>query len=378
MKTPSVLDEEWQLLTSFLPSDWRELARTQGAIRRERGIADPEALLRMLLLHVATGLSLRQAVARAAVMGWPSFSDVALLKRLRSSGPWLQALASSMYHASRFGARQSSPPTERRIRAVDATTVEEPGATGTTWRVHYSILLPEVECDFYEVTDVTGGESFKRFPIAKGDIILGDRGYTHRAGVAHVIRAGGDVVVRLNSTNFPLLDDAGRPFALLQHLRTLEGHAPGEWDVTFKAGSEQFTARLCALRKSREAAEMAKRKIHRTASRTRKRLLPDTLEHAEYVVVLTTVPKEELATSQILELYRMRWQIELVFKRLKSLLLLGHVPKKNDLSARAWIQAKLLVALLIERLSVEARFFSPWGFDAESPAFPLAGVPRGP
>lgn len=378
MKTPSVLDEEWQLLTSFLPSDWRELARTQGAIHRERGIADPEALLRMLLLHVATGLSLRQAVARATVMGWPSFSDVALLKRLRSSGPWLQALGSSMYSASRFGARRCPLPTGRRIRAVDATTVAEPGATGTTLRVHYSIVLPEVECDFYEVTDVSGGESFKRFPVAKGDILLGDRGYTHRAGVAHVIRAGGDVVVRLNSTNFPLLDDSGRPFDLLQHLRTLEGHCPGGWDVIFKDGSERFPARLCALRKSREAAETAKRKTLRIASRNMKRLLPDTLEHAEYVVVLTTVPKEELSNARVLELYRMRWQIELVFKRLKSLLLLGHVPKKNDLSARAWIQAKLLVALIIERLSVEARFFSPWGFDAESPAFPLEGVPRGP
>lgn len=375
MNTPSLFDEEWQLLISFLPTDWRELAHTQGAIRRERCIADPEALLRMLLLHVATGLSLRQTVARAAVMGWPSFSDVALLKRLRSSGPWLRELSSSMYNASRFGTRGCPPPTGRKIRVVDATTVEEPGATGTTWRVHYSILLPQVECDFYEVTDVAGGESFKRYPVAGGDIILGDRGYAHRAGVAHVIQAGGDVVVRLNSKNFPLLDDSGRSFDLLQHLRTLEGHAPGGWDVKFTTGGKQFAARLCALRKSGEAAETAKRKLLSIASKKSRRVLPATLEYAEYIVVLTTVPPGELSTVQVLELYRMRWQIELVFKRLKSLLLLGHVPKKNDLSARAWIQAKLLVALIIERLSVEARFFSPWGFNAGSPSLPLEGVP---
>src|SRR5919198_3886061 len=150
----AILDEEWQLLAGLLPSDWRELAQSEGAIRRQRGITDPDALLRLLLLHVATGLSLRQAVARAKALGWPSMSDVALLKRLRTSEPWLRALAARMYQTSRFGARQHELPRGRRLRAVDATTVEEPGATGTDWRVHYSVRLPELACDFYEVTDI--------------------------------------------------------------------------------------------------------------------------------------------------------------------------------------------------------------------------------
>ena len=195
MGSNPVLDEEWQLLASFLPQNWRELAHETGAIRRQRGITDPATLLRLLFLHVASGLSLRQAVARAKVLGWPSMSDVALLKRLRTSERWLGALASKMYLTSRFGDRARVPATTRRIRAIDATTVEEPGATGTNWRVHYSIVLPEVMCDFYEITDVTGGESYKRFPIQKGDILLADRGYSHREGAAQVVRAGGDVAV---------------------------------------------------------------------------------------------------------------------------------------------------------------------------------------
>jgi len=372
MRSGAVFDEEWQLLASFLPRDWRELAREKGAIRRQRGITDPDALLRLLLLHVATGLSLRQAVARAKVLGWPSMSDVALLKRLRSSESWLGALASKMYWTSRFGERQQVPQVMRRIRAIDATTVEEPGATGTDWRLHYSILLPEVVCDFYEVTDISGGESYKRFPVQKGDLILADRGYAHREGVAHVMRAGGDVVVRINSTNFPLLGDSGSPFALLPHLRRLKKQAPGEWSVFFRVGTELLSARLCAVRKSKTAAEEAKKRAHREASRKGQQIRGETLECAEYVAVLTTLSKEELPTIGVLNLYRVRWQIELVFKRLKSLLRLGHVPKKNDSSARAWIQAKLLIALLIERLSTEACFFSPWGFEIGNDSLPMA------
>ena len=60
-----------------------------------------------------------------------------------------------------------------------------------------------------------------------------------------------------------------------------------------------------------------------------------------------------------------RWQIELAFKRLKSLLQLGHLPKRDIESARAGMQIKLLLALLTEHFAWEARFFSPWGYRLE-------------
>ncbi len=66
----------------------------------------------------------------------------------------------------------------------NATTVEEPGSTGTDWRVHYCLSLPDLRCDFYELTDNHSAETYKRVPVSEGDIILGDRGYSHREGVA--------------------------------------------------------------------------------------------------------------------------------------------------------------------------------------------------
>ena len=321
-------------------------------------------LLQLLLLHVATGLSLKQAVARAQVQGLASVTDVALLKRLRSSEGWLRELARRMFETSRFAGTLTTAPRGHRVRAVDATTVEEPGATGTDWRVHYCISLPDLRCDFYELTDVRGAETYKRVPVAPGDIILGDRGYCHREGVAHVLRRGGDVIVRLNSTNFPLLvADREEPFALLRNLRRLRGCQAGEWSVRFQSAERKWNARLCAVRKTEAAAEKAKKKIQKAASKKHKQLKPDTLEFAEYVFVLTTLDRGLLDTCETLDLYRARWQIELCFKRLKSLLRLGHLPKRSDESARAWIQGKLLTVLLIERLIDEARFFSPWGFD---------------
>lgn len=359
------MDEEWCVLASLLPNEWEELARETGAMRRARGeVTSPEVLLRLLLLHVATGLSLKQAVARARVQGLASLTDVALLKRLRSSEGWLRELSRRMFESSRFLSANWPLISGRRLRAVDATTVEEPGATGTSWRVHYSIGLPDLRCDFYELTNVKGGETYKRFPVKKGDIVLGDRGYCHREGVADVLDADGDVIVRLNSTSFPLLRPKGdAPFDMLRHLRTLVDCRPKEWRVAFEAKKKLYKGRLCAVRKSIVAAEAAKKKIlQRSAKKKEHQPRAETLELAEYIFVLTTLDTD-ISLGVVLELYRARWQIELCFKRLKSLLALGHLPKRSDESARAWIQGKLLTVLLIEALVDKARLFSPWGYD---------------
>jgi len=86
------------------------------------------------------------------------------------------------------------------------------------------------------------------------------------------------------------------------------------------------------------------------------------------VVVFTTVSRKVLSTQEVLQLYRVRCQIELRFKHLKSLLGLGCLPKYDDKSCRAWIQAKLLCGLLIERLMRQAEFFSPGDTDCLPPS----------
>jgi hypothetical protein len=359
-----LLTEEWAILASLLPPGWEALAKELGALQRVqkvRGISSPATLLRIILLHAASGLSLHQTVVRAQTQGLASMSDVALLKRLRSAEPWLRELTRRMFDETRF-CSEVRLSKGRKLRAVDATTVEEPGATGTDWRVHYSICLPDMACDFYEVTGPKGGETYKRIPIDEGDIILADRGYCHRDGVAHVVAHKGDVIVRLNSTSFPLLTVDEKPFDILANLRTLNGSRCAEWAVKFVSQGRLFDARLCALRSSQTARERAQARALRYAKKHQTKLRPETLEFAEYVFVLTTVRASELSTAHVMELYRARWQIELAFKRMKSLMQMGHVPKRSDLSARAWIQAKLLTVMIIERLLQQAKLFSPWGY----------------
>ncbi len=130
MKHVNLLDEEWEYLTDLLPEDWREQARTTGALRRARDVSSPDALLQLILMHTATGLSLRQTVLRAREQSIADISDVALLKRLRASESWLRSLAAQMTDFDDTGILKQVS-TQRRVRAVDATTVEEHGGAGT-------------------------------------------------------------------------------------------------------------------------------------------------------------------------------------------------------------------------------------------------------
>jgi hypothetical protein len=363
-----LIAQDWDIVKRMLPTDWEESARQCGALRRCRKVGSAETLLRLLLLHVAGGLSLRQTVVRAQSFGWASLSDVALLKRLRASANWLEYLCSGLWEGLQWP--EGLEARRRGWRIVDATTIQEPGAVGINWRVHYSIRLPTLHCDHVSVTDVRGGETLCRFPVRPGEVILADRGYSHRAGVAWILSQGGHVIVRHQGANFPLEDRVGRPFELLKALRRLSGHQPQSWSVVFEEDGRRWPVWLHAVRKSAAAAARAKEALRRERGPG---LQPETLELAEYVVVLTSLPPEQLSACQALALYRGRWQIELVFKTLKGLLGIGDLAKYDPDSARAWMQAKLLTALLIARLEREANFISPWGFPLLGPVS-LAGV----
>lgn len=361
--------ENWEVLSTFLPVGWREQAQRLGAMRRARYIKDPETVLRLLLLHLACGCSLAETAARATAAGLAQISSVGVFKRLRAAERWLRWLAQQV----RGVADLPMEVTGRRVRAVDATSVSEPGSTGTDWKVHYAVNLADLQCDFFELTDIRqGGETFRRVPIVTGDILMGDRVYAAPPGVAHVVNAGGEVIVRLNRQALPLFDRYGRRIALLPLLRLLKGKSPREWTARVrKPDGDWIRGRLIALRQSAEATRRARRRLQRRAQRNHETVSAEALEFAKYFLIWTTLPST-LTTTVILELYRLRWQIELVFKRMKSILGLGHLPKTDPSSAQAWLEGKLFVGLLIERMIDTAESFSPWGYLFARTSEPMA------
>lgn len=369
------LDEEddWQVLTKFLPMGWQAGARKLGALRRCRKFESAEALLRTLLIHLASGCSLRETAVRAKQGNIAAISDVALLKRLRASGEWLRWMTVGVMEqwiekqpAAIFGKGFQ-------IRVIDGSTIQEPGATGSTWRIHYSIGLPSLQCDEVYVTSPDIGESFRQFTVHPRDLFLGDRNFGRRPDIRHVIEGGGQVLVRINLTNLPFVDKDGASFRLLDHLRTLKKTELGEWDVWVPYEDVFLAGRVCALKKSKEATENARRKALQENSKKGHAVKPETLEAAGYTFVFTTLNRA-FSAATALEMYRGRWQIEIAFKRLKSIIGLGHLRKSDVEGAKAWLHGKLLVAFLMEALIAAGERFFPWGYplSPELPKIPLS------
>lgn len=356
------MQEDWDLLTTFFPAEWRELAVETGALKGLRKDKSPDGLLRVLLMHVGCGHSLRETVARARRAGLADLSDVALLKRLCKSQDWLRALCASLFEECGVALSAAGG---FEIRAVDGTLVKEPGRTGSQWRLHYSVRLPSLVCDHFRLTPFAGegtGESFTQFPVRPGDFVVGDRGYSSAPGIAHVAAAGGHVAVRVNTGSLRFAEADGRPFELLGAVSSLERTgAVGAWPVA-TGGDAPVRGRVCAARKSDTAIRLAQKKLHSAAISQGRELRPETLEYAKYVIVFTTFPDAEFTPAAVLDWYRVRWQVELVFKRFKSIARLGHLPKHEKQSAQAWLYGKLFAALLVEKLVRHASAVSPWGY----------------
>lgn len=364
MVEPNAAEEDWGLLKSFFPAGWEETAEKSGVLKGLRQDKSPEEYLRVVLMHLGCGLSLRETVTRARKARLADLSDVALLKRLRKSRRWLQSLCEALF------AEQPHQPELARtplLRLVDSTLVKEPGQTGSQWRIHYSLQWPGLGCDHFKLTATEGkatGESLSQCPLRAGDHVLADRGYCRAQDFHYAAAQGAYTLIRLNPNAVRLETAGGRLFPLLRRLSGLtQTGQTGEWSVLLPLqGASPLPVRLCAIRKNQTATNRALKKLRRKARKNGRTIEPATLRYAAFVMVLTTFPAQDFPTPRVLEYYRFRWQVELLFKRFKQLAQLGHLPKYDQESSKAWLYGKLFVTLLTEKLIAHARAFSPWGY----------------
>lgn len=366
MEEHDLLSAEWLHVLAMLPGDLETSAIERLAIRRRREIRTAADLLRMALVYSTCDYSLRQVAAWAKVAGVGDMSDVAVLKRLRGSAEWMGWLVIAWLRER--GLTGNVP--KRRVKIVDASVVMAPGGCGVDWRLHLGLDLGEERITSAEVTGAEGGEMLQRHEVVRDEVVVGDRGYAHREGVAHVLESGGHVVIRGNWQNFPLEHRDGNPVEVVRCLELLGAREIGDWDVQFRWGEKVYPVRLIAIRKSQAATEREQRRIRYQAQRKKRKPDPRSLRAAAFIFIITDLGREELPAAEALELYRLRWQIEMAFKRLKSILHLDHLRAHDPRLSRAYLYGKLLSALLIDELTRSAVAFSPWGF----PLFP--GTPQ--
>lgn len=358
MEERALIDERWRFVVGLLPRDLEESAVRSLVIRRRRAIGSAGELVRLALAYGLCDLSLRQVAAWAQIAGVGRLSDVAVLKRLRAAGEWLGEVVLACLRERGV----SSPWEGSRLVIADATVVSKPGSQGTDHRVHLGLDLGRGRICSFAVTGVEGGETLRRVPVEGGEVVLADRCYAHGLGVASVLDRGGHVVVRLNAHTLPLLTREGEPLEVPAKLEGLGEGEIGDWPVAFRSRGVLYPMRLVAIRKTSAAAERERRRLRREYTKKGKRISARAMAAAAYVAVVTDLDASTIAAAQVLELYRLRWQVEIAFKRLKSLLHLDRLRAKDPALARCYLYAKLLAAILLDDLCERLPAFSPWGY----------------
>jgi hypothetical protein len=366
MEIRSDILDHWPEVRSHLPGDFdlEATARTRGAFTRAREVKNAETLLRLALAYGGCGMSLRETCAWAEAAGIASLADPSLLVRLAKAAPWLGDIVTALI------AEQANVPAGRwagyRLRALDGTSICQPGADRTTWRLHVGYDLATGQVDQLELTDVHGAENLQRLTYAPGDIVLGDRYYARPRDLRPVIDAGADFIVRTGWNSLRLLQPGGEPFDLFATL-VAQAEQEGEVQVRIHEGTtgapppEPLILRLVIRRKDPEQAEAEQKRLLKDAKKRGKQPDPRSLEAAKYILLLTSLPADTFSTADLLALYRFRWQIELAFKRMKSLAGLAGLPAKKPELAQAWIYARLIVALLAEQIAGKVPDSSPSG-----------------
>jgi len=370
MDTTLDFREGWQRMLEYLPPNHKELAHEYKLLETQYGnakITTTDELWRVLFVHVGAELPLRDTAALLACTGGPQISPNRIHKKLRKAAPFAQALLTQM-----FDSREQVEP-ERwggyDLIAVDGSSVTGPGAKGTDARLHAAIRLSDLRIYDAVVTDESEGETLRRFFFVPGQLEIVDRGYANPAGIAWVRNCGADVLARLNRGALPLYDDEQNEVDVVAWTRALPDGIAQERKVWVYAetdcGSQWFVGRLVGRRLPADKAKQAQQRIRKEQGA---KVTAESLEMAAYVLVFTTAEESRLSAEQVLEAYRLRWQVELLFKRWKSLGGIDRVPTSRKDTTIAWLSIKLLLGMLIDRmLGSESGRFSPSAIAEQNP-----------
>lgn len=346
------VEDLWTYIALELPENLDSSAYDSGALIRRKGVASAEVLLRLILTYGVTDLSIKGVAAWASSVKLADLSHVALFYRIRDARDWLSNLIATMLNIEVAPAL----PEGLKVTLVDATGVTGPGSKGTEWQLHTGISPSTGQITSVRLTDQSVGESYANYPVQSGEVYVGDRAYALATGIAHVHERGGYVAARANLRAIRLCRTDRTVFSPLAEQEKVPKAGVVHYDVLIPVPPDRRT-------RSHKTWKLAEARIWIQA-----RLLAIRTIKNEVIWVITTIPPYLADDKVVMELFRVRWQIELEFKRLKSLLHLDALPSRQGPTAESWILARILAAILVERLLRNSGVFSPWGYRMPSRA----------
>ena len=351
----SLLSGTWTATVATVAQsvDLEATARQFGALRRKRKIRTAEALLRLALMWGPGRQSFRAAAALAGDAGIAELSDKAVEGRLREMGDWLSHILAALL-ADRLDQPGATSGDELELSLVDGSVICAPGKA-QDWRLHARYDPGRGRFTDLVLTTTREAEAAGRTRISPGHVLITDRGYARVRNFKEVLAQGGDFMTRISWSSVKLYDAEGERVDLMALLD--EATETREVPVWIKGIA--CPQRLVIKPLPADAAERQRARRRRKANKNSRKVDPRTLQAAGFLMLLTSLAAEAQSAEQVTELYPNRWQVEIGFKRLKTLGRLDEMPSADPVLARTWLLAHLIAAVLTDDLANEIVGFPP-------------------
>jgi hypothetical protein len=351
-----LIEKEWEeQVLKRLPAETEEQAFRLRAFVRCREIKSVGDLLRALLASVLCAHSFRHLGSWAVLIGLANISEAAWRKRLRQANAWLLWLLGALLVGPQVAvSSQTVSPAIGRVLLVDATRLKIVGGTGDDWRVHSAYDVRASRLIQVHVTDQHTAESLQHFQLQRFDLLIADRGYGYRKNIAYAYQQQAFVVLRFAPSTCPLVDRRGQPLDVVKWLKHVKRgiHCRNAWCVY---EGKKYHVRIIASALPPEKAAEARKRREQEAKKKGKQLQPDTLFLVGWRLLITNLPKRPWSYKRIIQLYRARWQIELLFKRMKQIMHMHVIRSKTLQGSESSLLAWLVAWALQEQEAHEAR-----------------------
>ena len=336
-------------IETMLPDDIEESAKAKGALIRKRGVKSASDLLKLMLIYAVSTMSMRLLSLCAASMKIADITDVALGKRFQKAGLWLAYILDYVLPKPMkvIGTKREYDTIKRTINLIDGSMVTEAGKGGNSYRIHMSYNLSIGNMNDVQVTDKHKAESFEHCKIQKNEIYIADSGYGKAKLYDYIVTRGADAILRFTPNHVTLTNQRGEVINMAEKLdakkKTIEFHCYA------KNGKKLLPVRIIASQLPEDKkAEAIKRKKKEAQKYQTKNMRPETLLYAEWTIIMTSM-NESYTAEEVLKIYRSRWQVELLFKRIKQHFKVTKIRPSTQKYGTVLVLLWLIIWALVER-----------------------------
>ena len=296
--------------------------RDAGIIKRKRIIQRPSILVDAACLYIIRKLSYQRLSDEMACRYGVRMSDTAWKKQLRKvSDIFMDVMTRHMQKCL-----TDHPPTEvpmllgsPKVYAIDATDISQEGDPKNIMRIHTQLRLNDHTGIRMKLTDNHTAENVANLPIESKSLYLADRAYGKAGQLAYLIDSNADFLIRITPSCLKLYSDK-----LCRHRLDFRVMLSGTADLFdihafFRHGGRGYPIRITGQMLPEEKQREAEKRVRKKAVKNCSNIRPSTILFSKWLMVGTSIA-DTVAGDEIVETYRQRWQIEMLFKRTKTLL----------------------------------------------------------